>query len=73
MNTILKELGRPPEEIYDNLSPDPIAAASLGQVNSPPSSSNSPPSSSNSPPRRVIYPPVGESTPHVSMYPGPAG
>lgn len=30
--TIEAELGARPEEIYDNLTPDPIAAASLGQV-----------------------------------------
>ncbi len=29
---IEEELGAPPQEIYDELSPDPIAAASLGQV-----------------------------------------
>jgi predicted unusual protein kinase regulating ubiquinone biosynthesis (AarF/ABC1/UbiB family) len=29
---IEEELGHPPEEIYDNLSPKPVAAASLGQV-----------------------------------------
>jgi predicted unusual protein kinase regulating ubiquinone biosynthesis (AarF/ABC1/UbiB family) len=29
---IEEELGAPPSEIYDDLSPDPVAAASLGQV-----------------------------------------
>lgn len=29
---IEEEIGRPPEEIYDELTPDPVAAASLGQV-----------------------------------------
>eukprot|EP00238_Polyblepharides_amylifera_P011855 CAMPEP_0196587628 /NCGR_PEP_ID=MMETSP1081-20130531/58094_1 /TAXON_ID=36882 /ORGANISM="Pyramimonas amylifera, Strain CCMP720" /LENGTH=743 /DNA_ID=CAMNT_0041909867 /DNA_START=360 /DNA_END=2591 /DNA_ORIENTATION=+ len=32
MRTITEELGQSPHEIYDNLTPDPIAAASLGQV-----------------------------------------
>eukprot|EP00242_Pyramimonas_sp_CCMP2087_P001597 CAMPEP_0198231242 /NCGR_PEP_ID=MMETSP1445-20131203/115098_1 /TAXON_ID=36898 /ORGANISM="Pyramimonas sp., Strain CCMP2087" /LENGTH=528 /DNA_ID=CAMNT_0043911845 /DNA_START=305 /DNA_END=1888 /DNA_ORIENTATION=- len=32
MRTIEAELGRPPHEIYKDLSPNPIAAASLGQV-----------------------------------------
>jgi hypothetical protein len=35
MRTIEQELGRPPHEIYQDLSPDPIAAASLGQVSYP--------------------------------------
>ncbi|KAK3240127.1 hypothetical protein CYMTET_50009 [Cymbomonas tetramitiformis] len=32
MKCIEEELGLPPNEIYDELTPDPIAAASLGQV-----------------------------------------
>lgn len=32
MKCIEEELGLPPSEIYDQLTPDPIAAASLGQV-----------------------------------------
>jgi aarF domain-containing kinase len=32
MATIEKELGAPPSEIYSELTTDPIAAASLGQV-----------------------------------------
>ena len=29
---LLEELGRPPEEVFEDFSPEPIAAASLGQV-----------------------------------------
>ena len=32
METIETELGRPPSEIFSKMSPDPVAAASLGQV-----------------------------------------